>query len=98
LGFTRAYGLVEPCGALFALNSKRLVFRSVCHAEPERWQQTTVRQLVQARHRLCEQHGIAARQDHHAGTNLELLGAGDRKCHTNHRVEGRPVYALREPQ
>ena len=35
------------------------------------------RELIEAGHRLCQQHGVTSGKHHHAGTDLEPFGAGN---------------------
>ena len=89
---------VEPRGAVLAGDAERLLLGRVHDPQAEPGEEPPAGEHVEARELLGEQRGVAAGQDLHAGSELELPGpaGGDRE--PDDRIGRVAAHPLREPQ
>src|SRR5438034_2235018 len=84
-------------GRLRTVDRKDALLARVLHAEAERGYQAPLRELVDRRELLREQHRISSREHHHTGAELEPTRAPRYRCERCDRPESATACALRKP-
>src|SRR5262249_5384050 len=89
---------VEPRAALLARDAERLLLPRIDDAEAERRQRASLREHVERRPLLREEHRVAPRQRLHARAELQLPGPPGGERERGHGLGDGPRGALRAPE